>query len=102
TVAVVWAVLIWLVAQLLSVSWWLLPAKALLWLAWPVVLWQAGIISEEEKQWARTFARTIGEKFGFFQPLPPTPSPGRRGGGEGISLVLLPLSASGRGPGGGV
>src|SRR5262249_60062664 len=32
-------------------------------------------------------------------PLPPAPSPKRRGGAE---LVFLPLSASGRGRGGGV
>src|SRR6266542_7158017 len=33
------------------------------------------------------------------KPLPPTPSPARRGG---AILVFLPLSASGRGLGGGV
>src|SRR4051794_41525370 len=33
------------------------------------------------------------------QPLPPTPSPRRRGGAD---PVFLPLSASGRGTGGGV
>jgi hypothetical protein len=51
----------------------------------------------------------------FLQPLPPTPSPKRRGGAEGFHPLsasgkgpaggvgpLLPLSASGRGPGGGV
>src|SRR5262249_11948154 len=36
---------------------------------------------------------------GYRKPLPPTPSPKRRGGAE---LVFLPLSASARGLGGGV
>src|SRR5262249_3367811 len=65
--ATAWAVVLWLVAQGFPVSWWLLPAKALLWVAWPVALWHAGVISEEEKQWTRTFARTVGEKVGFFR-----------------------------------
>src|SRR5262245_20166349 len=36
---------------------------------------------------------------GYLQPLPPTPSPRRRGGDRHF---LLPLSVSGRGSGGGV
>src|SRR5579871_1469801 len=36
------------------------------------------------------------------QPLPPSPSPKRRGGVRQSALFLLPLSASGRGTGGGV
>src|SRR6266542_3060304 len=36
------------------------------------------------------------------QPLPPAPSPKRRGGEEDMALGLLPLSVSGRGLGGGV
>jgi O-antigen/teichoic acid export membrane protein len=62
TIAVAWAVAIWLAAQFLPATWWMLPAKAVLWLLWPVGLWRAGVISEEEKECARTFARTIFRK----------------------------------------
>jgi O-antigen/teichoic acid export membrane protein len=48
---------IWLVSLLLPVSWWLLPVKAALWLAWPLLLWLTGVFSEEEKEWARAFFR---------------------------------------------
>ena len=48
---------IWGLSLLLPVSWWLLPVKAALWLAWPALLWLAGIFTEEEKEWARGFFR---------------------------------------------
>jgi O-antigen/teichoic acid export membrane protein len=46
---------IWLLSRLLPVSWWLLPVKAALWLAWPLLLWLGNVLSEEEKEWARMF-----------------------------------------------
>ena len=48
---------LWLLSLFLPISWWLLPVKVLLWLAWPLLLWLAGIFSEEEKEWARAFFR---------------------------------------------
>ncbi|MBI1914228.1 MAG: oligosaccharide flippase family protein [Planctomycetes bacterium] len=77
--AVAWAIVLWFVGQGLPASWWLLPAKAVLWLTWPVGLWHAGVISEEEKQCARAFARTVGEKLGFFRE-PATGAPELRAG----------------------
>jgi len=47
-----WALLVWGVGWLLPADLWLLPLKALLWFAWPVLLWLT-VLSEEEKDWAR-------------------------------------------------
>src|SRR6266545_6087993 len=58
-------------------------------MAVPVWLWQVGGFGEGHEREGR-------------KPLPPTPSPQRRGGEEKTPFCLLPLSASGRGLGGGV
>src|SRR6266536_3702710 len=44
----------------------------------------------------------LGRKHALSQPLPPTPSPQRRGGASNTLSLLLPLSVAGRGLGGGV
>jgi len=43
---------LWLVSQALPCAWWAAPLKAGLWLLFPVMLWQTGLTSEVEKQYA--------------------------------------------------
>jgi O-antigen/teichoic acid export membrane protein len=48
-----WAAALWLIGLALPSGWWMLPLKAGLWLLWPIGLWMAGVVSDEEKEWAR-------------------------------------------------
>jgi O-antigen/teichoic acid export membrane protein len=63
------AVGLWLLSRLLPFAWWAIPPKVGLLLAWPVLLWWTGIVSEEEKTIVRGIARGV---LAFF------PRPGRR------------------------
>src|SRR5262249_8850894 len=58
-VLVGWAALLWLASRGLPASWWLVPIKAGLWLLWPLGLWLAGVVSDEEKESARAVARLL-------------------------------------------
>src|SRR6266545_707739 len=49
-----------------------------------------------------SFMVVVATTLGLAEPLPPTPSPARRGGASQAVSLLLPLSVAGRGLGGGV
>ncbi len=63
-VLVGWAAMLWAASRLMPAAWWVVPAKAALWLLWPVLLWQV-VFSEEEKEAARSFARGAAERPGL-------------------------------------
>jgi O-antigen/teichoic acid export membrane protein len=44
---------LWLAARLLPAGGWSVPAKAGLWLLWPLLVWRTGLMSREEKDQAR-------------------------------------------------
>jgi O-antigen/teichoic acid export membrane protein len=48
---------LWLLAQVLPAAPWVLPVKLLLWLLAPVLLWFSGLVSPEEKEYVRVYAR---------------------------------------------
>ncbi len=50
-------VVFWLLSRPLPATLWLLPLKASLWLAWPVVLWHLGFVSDDEKKYLLKFLR---------------------------------------------
>ena len=55
--AVLLAGLFWLLSRPLAPVPWLMPAKVLLWLSWPVLLWHLGLVADDEKQYVLSFLR---------------------------------------------
>jgi peptidoglycan biosynthesis protein MviN/MurJ (putative lipid II flippase) len=53
------ATALWGASRCLPEAFWAWPIKAGLWGLWPLLLWQAGLISAVEKQYARTFVGQI-------------------------------------------
>jgi O-antigen/teichoic acid export membrane protein len=51
--------LVWLAGRALPAAVWAVPAKVLLWGTWPTLLWVMGVVSAEEKAWARAAARQL-------------------------------------------
>ena len=51
------AAVFWLLSRPLPATLWLLPIKALLWLAWPLLLWRLGLVTDDEKRYLLTFVR---------------------------------------------
>jgi O-antigen/teichoic acid export membrane protein len=51
------AVAFWLLSRPLPATPWLVPVKAALWLAWPVLLWYLGLVSDDEKRYAVSLLR---------------------------------------------
>jgi hypothetical protein len=49
-------IMMWLGSRCLPVAPWAAMVKAVCWLGLPGVLWLTGLISPEEKRWARSFA----------------------------------------------
>jgi O-antigen/teichoic acid export membrane protein len=47
----------WLVSRLLPAGGWWVAARAALWLAWPLVVWQAGLISNAEREYTSDLTR---------------------------------------------
>ena len=47
----------WLLSRPLPATMWLLPLKATLWLAWPLLLWHLGLVSDDEKKFLLRFLR---------------------------------------------
>jgi O-antigen/teichoic acid export membrane protein len=52
----------WLLSRPLPSTPWFMPLKAALWLAWPLLLWYLGLVSDEEKRYVVSLVRhPLGE-----------------------------------------
>ena len=54
-----WAVALWTGSRLLPAAGWAVAARVGLWLAWPVLLWLCGLVSETERQQLRSVLAAV-------------------------------------------
>lgn len=72
------AVAFWAAAQFLPQRDWTTPVKALIWLAWPPLLWLMGWPHDEEKEWVAAQSRRSLTLLRFRGPRWPSKGPGRQ------------------------
>jgi O-antigen/teichoic acid export membrane protein len=77
---------LWVVSRLLPVGGWAIPVKLVLWLAWPLVVWHAGLMSAEEKEHALDL---LWQLLAWFRRPPRPPGPATTE--EAVAQETIPL-----------